>query len=31
MSLVMYFKNNDQLKTNTALHTEAAKNEFKVV
>lgn len=25
------FKNNDQLKTNTALHKEAAKIEFKVI
>ncbi len=25
------FKNNDQLKTDTALHKEAAKIEFKVV
>jgi hypothetical protein len=25
------FKNNDQLKTNTALHKEAAKIEFKVM
>jgi len=25
------FKNNDQLKTNTALQTEPAKTEFKVI
>ena len=25
------FKNNDELKTNTALHKEAAKTEFKVI
>ena len=25
------FKNNDQLKTNTALHKEAAKIEFNVI
>jgi hypothetical protein len=25
------FKNNDQLKTNTALHKEAEKIEFKVI
>jgi hypothetical protein len=29
--LDLAFKNNDQLKTNTALHKEAAKIEFKVI
>jgi len=31
MCLDIAFKNNDQLKTNTVLHMESAKIEFKVI